>query len=120
MSDFTTRCYEAGEKNHVENLLYPLSHQELLSIRKGDTVQKHYHLPHIRIPTLLVVVATFKHQPQEFHEIRKRGISVTSIVLDSNRLDQIEKGEGVSAEYGHFRLMILSEKSMKKLIAESR
>lgn len=101
-------------KTTVPMLYFPLSPGEIQRIRQGGTVRKHYHLPP-KIPTLLVVVAGKKRLPGEFEEMRRRGISVTSIALSEEALQNIEEGAGTEAQYKHFKVVIGSEATFRKL-----
>lgn len=94
-------------------LYFPLSDREIVRIRKGGTVRKHWHLP--KILTLLAVVATSKRRPIEFERFRRRGISVTSIALTEEALQNIEEGDCTEAQYEHFRILIGSEETFRKL-----
>ncbi len=98
----------------VPMLYYPLSDREIIRIRKGGTVRKHYHLPP-KIPTLLVEVATSKRRPIDFEHFRRRGISVTSIALNEEALQNIEESGCTEAQYKHFRIVIGSEETFRKL-----
>lgn len=97
----------------MEDLLLPLSLEDIQNIRAGKSVQFHYHLE--AIPTLLVVVATKRHKPEEFEEYRKKGISATSIPLAEDNLQTIEKGDSVVVDYPIFRLFLMSHATFIKL-----
>jgi len=108
---------EMGES--VPMLYFPLSKGEIRRIRRGGDVRKHWHLPMHEykhaIPTLLVVVGAKKLLPAEFAGHRRVGISVTSIALTEEALKGIEEGGGTNAEYEHFRILIGSEETFRKL-----
>lgn len=102
-----------GETN-VPMLYFPLSDREIIRIRKGGDVRKHYHLPP-KISTLLVVVATSKRRPIEFEDLMRRGISVTSIALTEEALQNIEESGCTEAQYANFRIVIGSVETFRKL-----
>lgn len=98
-----------------EKLFFPLSARELKQIRKGRTVKKHYHLPQIGIPTLQVLVATFKHRQEDYNYLMRKGISVTSIALDETNLETIERGDVTTGSYPNFNIHILTTTTLSRI-----
>jgi len=98
-----------------EQIFFPLSARELTQIRKGRTVKKHYHLAQIGIPTLQVLVATFKHRQEDYRYLMRKGISVTSIALDETNLATIEQGDVTTASYQHFDIHILTTTTLSRI-----
>ena len=96
-----------------ENLFFPLERREIDEIGIGKTVLKHYHLR--SLDTLFVLVSFTKHPKEKFAQVLKNGVSVTSIAIKDSDLEKIEDGDSVSAEYDDFRVIVLSELSLKRL-----
>lgn len=100
-----------------ENLFFPLSRSEIDKIGIGRTVLKHYH-PKTIPRALYVLVGFTKHRKEKFDQVLRNGISVTSIGIKSSDLEKIENGDSVWAEYEDFRVIIVSDHSLRRLQEE--
>lgn len=101
-------------------LFYPLTDEEITRIKKGFRTEKHYHLREQGIPTLLVVVARRRYKPQEFTQLMKKGISVTSIALGDESIGVIESGECVIAHYRQFNVVLTRAENIRELMNKRR
>lgn len=97
----------------METLFYPLSDGDIKHIQNGGHIEQHYHLRQAGIDALLVVVGKSKKAREDYQQAINRGISVTSIPLTDEQLQQIKGKNGcVKVAYPQFRVVIVTNETL--------
>lgn len=98
---------------------YPLTKQDIARLNQGKLVTKNFS-PLLRPDVLICAVAWNKSRlgkldKRKFDNMRKGGIHVANIPLEDADIKKIEDGNGTSAFYDDFEILVLTEQTLQQL-----
>ena len=99
-----------------KNYFLPLEKKDLEEIKKGETLMRIFQQDSLEpLPLFVVFVGKKKVEEEKVKPILENGDSATSIVLDNKQIKKIEEAiDVIKADYGDFRVYLLSKEEMEK------